>query len=444
MQSIRNSLIEVLPENVGKWTHEVMSELFFNARSIVGPQIKADYRQLAKGFRTKPNFISFKSGRRIESWEVPEEWKLNRAYLKCVRSEKIIVDTDECNLYLWSHSKPFVGRLDRDELLATHVKSHPVLNDAIPYITTYYEDTWGFSIPTVIVDEMCEGPFDVKVDTELKPGSLEIMEVVLPGKSKTEILFSTYLCHPSMANNELSGPVLMMALINYLEKLPRNYTYRFVMAPETIGSICYTSGRRGKILSKKNLHAFNLTCVGGSTEWSLLTSRLGDTYTDFVAKFILLNSVKAFKEYDYLSRGSDERQYCTPKIGINMVSIMRSKYYEYPEYHTNLDNLLFVTHQTLQTTFDLYKILLDSLESDGKIRTKLTHEPYLNVLLEKPELGGQLHTVKPFRRQILDFIAYSDGRSFLEILEITQIGLSEGIKVLEFLLSKQAIQKELF
>jgi aminopeptidase-like protein len=176
----------------------------------------------------------------------------------------------------------------------------------------------------------------------------------------------------------------------------------------------------------------------------LLTSRLGDTYTDFVAKFILLNSVKAFKEYDYLSRGSDERQYSTPKIGINMVSIMRSKYYEYPEYHTNLDNLLFVTHQTLQTTFDLYKILLDSLESDGKIRTKLTHEPYLNVLLEKPELGGQLHTVKPFRRQILDFIAYSDGRSFLEILEITQIGLSEGIKVLEFLLSKQAIQKELF
>lgn len=443
MQFTRDNTFNVPLNDVGKWTYKVMCDLFFNARSIVGPQIKLDYRQIAKGFSTKPNFISFKTGKRIESWIVPTEWKLNRAYLKCIPSHKTLADTDECNLHLWSHSKPFAGQLNKNELLAAHVKSHPTLKNAIPYITTYYEDTWGFSLTSESVEGMCSGPFEINVDTEIKPGNLEVMEVVLPGKSKKEILFSTYLCHPSMANNELSGPVLMMALINYLEKFPRNYTYRFVMAPETIGPICYTAGRRGRLLAKRNLHAFNLTCVGGAKEWSLLTSRLQNTYTDFVAKLVLTKTAKTFAEYSYLTRGSDERQFGTPKIGIDMVSVMRSKYYEYPEYHTNLDDLSFVTPETLQTTFDFYVKLLELLESDGIIWTRLVHEPFLNDLLQKSELGGQLHSSKPYRRQILDFIAYSDGRKFSELLEATEIGLEEGMEILEFLLNKKVVQKEL-
>ncbi len=269
--------------------------------------------------------------------------------------------------------------------------------------------------------------YKVFIDSDFNQnGSLTYAELVIPGETEKEIFFSSYICHPQMCNNELSGPVVLTALASYISacKLLK-YTYRFVLIPETIGSIAYLSKHITKL--KKNVIAgYNLTCLGDEGEFSYIPSRLGNTLSDKIALHVLNSNFPNFISYSWLDRGSDERQYCAPGIDLPICSITRTKYGKYPEYHTSLDDFNLISENALQKSFDLYKQLIHILETDCY--------PSLNVLCE-PQLGKRglypnISTVNSGQtvRDLMNFISYCDGNhSLLDISNILKLDYTNCI-----------------
>jgi aminopeptidase-like protein len=294
------------------------------------------------------------------------------------------------------------------------------------------------------IEELCDGPFEVEVDTESTQDPLELMMVYLPGKSKTEIFFSTYLCHPSMANNELSGPVLTAHLIKWLEGKPRNYSYRFVFGPETIGPICLLNHRRiRRKLLKHHVHAFNVNCVGAGAEWSFLPARNQDDYTAEIVRYVANQLNIKFKEFAYLTRGSDERQYNSPRVGMQMVSIMRSKYHEYSEYHTHLDNLELVSPKILEESFNFYKTLVEFLEADREVAPKTFGEPNVDQVLQQRSIGGQSHLNNQSRRNLMEISQSGLEYYLLQLLMKADLNFQESIELLKSLTDAKAINVNL-
>ena len=240
---------------------------------------------------------------------------------------------------------------------------------------------------------------------------------MLPGEEDREIFVSTYVCHPSLANNELSGPVVATALARALmEQEGRRYTYRFVFIPETIGSVVYIS-RNLEALKSKVIAGFNVTCVGDDRAYSYLPSRTGDTLADVAAKHALKHVAGDFAEYSWLDRGSDERQYCAPGVDLPVCSIMRSKYAEYPEYHTSLDDLSLITPAGLGGAYRVLRAAIDAIEFNVTPRVTVLCEPQLGKRGLYPNLS-----TKDTHAQVaamMDLISYSDGkRTLLEIAEL--------------------------
>ena len=268
--------------------------------------------------------------------KLPEEWHVNEAYIIDPEGKKIC-DFSKNNLHLVGYSSPFRGKMQLNDL-QKYLHSLPDQPNAIPYITSYYERKWGFCLTQKQRDDLIEGQYEVMIDSKIFKGQLNYGELILPGKSEKEVFLSTYICHPSMANNELSGPTVLTFLAKWLSELKnRNYTFRLIFIPETIGSISYLSKNLEYL--KKVIAGFNISCVGDERSYSYLPSRNGNTISDKVAKHVLKWTDPNYKIYSWLDRGSDERQYCAPGVDLPIASILRTKYGEYPEYHTSLDNL---------------------------------------------------------------------------------------------------------
>jgi aminopeptidase-like protein len=359
---------------------------------------------------------SYPSGLKVFDWEIPMEWNVNYAYIIDPDGNKIC-DFSINNLHLIGYSESIEVDLQLSELQA-HLYSLPEQPDAIPYITSYYEQRWGFCISESQRQKLLEGIYKIRISTSKTMGTLDIGEIFIPGADKKEIFLSTYICHPSMANNEISGITVNTFMAKYLAKRSNlRHSYRFVFLPETIGSITYIYHNFKKM--KKNIIAgFNVTCIGDERGYSYLPSRAGDTLSDKAALHVLENEYHGHKKYSWLDRGSDERQYCAPGIDLPIASLMRTKYGEYPEYHTSLDNLInVVTANGLMGGFDLVRKVIEVLEMNITARPKMLCEPMMSKRNLYPTLSTKnLHLDIKLRMNI---ISYLDGKkSLLEIANL--------------------------
>lgn len=350
-------------------------------------------------------------------WTVPEEWNINGAYLEDPHGNRII-DLASSNIHVVSYSTPVDAVLPLSEL-QSHLHSDEELPNAIPYVTSYYSRTWGFCLTHEQRQDLVDGSYHAVIDSELSAGSLTYADLVIPGESSSEVLISTYVCHPSLGNNELSGPLVATALARWLMSLPSlRFTYRFVFAPETIGAITYIDQHLEHLRSTV-IAGINLTCIGDDGDWSYLASRLGDQPLDRIARRVV-NTFPRPVEYSYLDRGSDERHYGMPGVGVPMLSLMRTKYGSYPEYHTHLDDLTVITPTGLQGGLDLARECVKEFEAA---------QYFTATVLGEPQLGrrGLYHSMHA--RTVADevllrthILAYSDGMHSIddmaELLEV--------------------------
>lgn len=413
--------------DVGAFCHSMATDLFPICRSLSGPGIRETLGYLKERI-PQLEIHSVPTGTKVFDWTVPEEWHVREAYIED-ETGKRIVDFQNHNLHLVGYSIAIDKIVDLEEL-QKHLYSVPEQPDAIPYITSYYSKRWGFCVTENQRKKLTNGKYRVFIDADLKDGALNYGEVVIPGMVEEEVFISTYICHPSMANNELSGPVVTTAIACWLNSLKNpHYTYRIVFIPETIGSITYTSLNLEQ-MQKRIIAGFNITCIGDDRAYSFLPSRAGDTISDRIVQHVLSNIDENYKSYSWLERGSDERQYCAPGIDLPIASIMRSKYGEYPEYHTSLDDLELVTSTGLAGGFDAIRQCLEVLEANIKPNITVLGEPQLGKrglypTLSTKESGAVVRTM-------MNLISYSDGEhDLVTIAEKISAPVSELLPIVE-------------
>lgn len=398
----------------GQAMHALARRLWPINRSITGPGLRQTLHALSEGLPGL-SMIEIPSGTHVLDWRVPPEWRVREAWLQGPDGSRVL-DFAHSNLHLLGYSMGVDQSLSLAELQA-HLHSLPEQPDAIPYVTSYYQKRWGFCLSHRLRQSLPEGQYRAFIDAEHVPGSLSLAELLIPGQSQEEIFLSTYCCHPSMANNELSGPCLLNQLGQWLLALPtRRYSYRLVFLPEMIGSIAYLSLRL-KQLQQRVIAGFNLSCVGDERAYSFLPSRAGNTLADRVALHALAHTAPDFQRYHWRDRGSDESNYCAPGVDLPIASVMRSKYGTYPEYHTSLDDLeRVVTAQGLAQSYRLYQRMLTALERNVRPRCLVLGEPQLGRRGLYPSLSQKGSTRDV--RQLLDLLSYSDGK--LDLIAIAQ------------------------
>ena len=388
--------------------HGWARDLFPICRSITGPGVRETLAYLRERL-PELDLKSVPSGSEAFDWLVPPEWEVDEAWIEDDSGTRV-VDFADHNLHVVGYSEPVDCCLELDEL-QTHLHSLPEQPDAIPYVTSYYERRWGFCLTQSARDALRPGRYRAIVRSRFSDGHLDYGEVLLPGRSEREVLFSTYLCHPSMANNELSGPVVLLALAQHVAALEdRRYSYRFVFAPETIGSIVYIS-RNLDVLRERVLAAFNVTCCGDERAYSWLPSRLSGTLSDRLLEHVLAHTDPGYLTYDWFDRGSDERQYCSPGVDLPMATFCRSKFHCYPEYHTSLDDLELVTPAGLAGSLAVLCDVVAGLEGNAMPMAVHPCEPQLGRRGLYPSIStrGSAHASKLYR----NVLSCADGREDL-------------------------------
>lgn len=394
--------------------YNLASRLFPICRSITGDGFRSSLDIIREDI-PEMKVYEVPSGTKVFDWTVPKEWNIRGGWIRNLRGETII-DFKDCNLHVMGYSIPIHKMVSREELLE-HLYTQPDQPEWIPYVTSYYKERWGFCMSENQKEKLSDSSYEVFIDSTLEDGSLTYGELILPGEIEEEIFFSTYLCHPSMANNELSGPCVQTALIKYLKKLSKHrYTYRFVFIPETIGSITYLS-RNLDVLQQRMRAGFVLSCVGDNRTYSYVSTKYADTLTDRVLENVLKYHYPEYKCYSFMKRASDERQYGSAGVDLPVCAFCRSKYHEYPEYHTSADDMTLISPEGLQGSYDVMVKVINALENNFYYRMLCKCEPQLGKRGLYPTIS-QKGTYSEFRA-MQHFTAYADGRN--DLIEISNI-----------------------
>ena len=394
--------------DTGRNMYELAGKLFPICRSITGNGFRQSLEMILE---IVPEIQVFEvpSGTAVYDWTVPKEWNIRGGWIKNMQGETII-DFNDCNLHVMGYSIPVHQTISREEL-SEHVYTQPEQPEWIPYVTSYYKERWGFCMSERQKQALTDAEYEVYIDSTLEDGFLTYGELVLPGETDDEIFFSTYLCHPSMANNELSGPCVQTELIKYLKSLShRRYTYRFVFIPETIGSITYLS-RNLEALQQHVKAGFVLSCVGDNRTYSMVSTKYEDTLADRVLNNVLKFHYPDYIRYSFMKRASDERQYGSAGVDLPVCAFCRSKYHEYPEYHTSADNMDLISPEGLSGAYEVMVKVINALENNYFYQMQCKCEPQLGKRGLYPTVSQK--GTKGDARYMQDFIAYADGRNDL-------------------------------
>ena len=420
---------------VGNRMYALAEKLFPICRSITGNGFRSSL-EILREVVPEINVFEVPSGTPVFDWVIPKEWNIRGGGIYRLNGETVI-DFKETNLHIMGYSLPINKVISREELLE-HIYTQPEQPDWIPYVTSYYKERWGFCMTENQKRNLKDNSYKVIIDSDFKEGSLTYGELIIPGKSKEEVLLTSYLCHPSMANNELSGPVVLIELMRYVKQLKqRRYTYRFVLNPETIGSIAYCSRNLDSLCN--NVKAgFVLSCVGDDKTYSYIESKYANTLSDRVLQNVLKFHSPDFKRYSFLCRGSDERQYNSAGVGLPVCGFCRSKYNEYPEYHTSADNMDLISPEGLQGSYEVMVKVIDALENNYHYKMTCKCEPQLGKRGLYPTVSqkGSYDAVKAMTH----FIAYADGSNdLIAISEKINVPISELIVIKNKLLNNNLL-----
>jgi len=434
--SINSSNEFSLDINTAQEMYQLLIRLFPICRSITGNGVRQTLNIIKEFIPLEIQEVP--TGTKAFDWIVPNEWNIRDAFIQDEKGKKI-VDFKKNNLHVVGYSSPIDKWVTLSEL-QEHLFSSEEQPDAIPYITSYYAERWGFCIAHNERLNLTDARYRVYIDSDLGPGYLSYGEYIVRGELNKEVFISTYICHPSMANNELSGPIVATFLGKWIASQPRKYTYRIIFIPETIGSIVYLSENL-EVLKRDVIAGFNVSCVGDDRIYSYVPSRYGNTLADKVALNILSFKHPDFIKYSFLDRGSDERQYCSPGIDLPLVTLCRSKYGKYPEYHTSLDNLKLVTPEGLSGSYDLLKNCIELLEHNARYRITCYGEPQLGTRGLYPNLSTKSSGASV--KVMMDFIAYADGSNdLIDISNIIKVPVWKLYPIVDLLVKANLILKD--
>lgn len=394
----------------GAEMHGLISELYPICRSITGEGVRETLRRLSEEISLEVHEVP--SGEPVLDWTVPEEWNIREAFIEAPDGRRV-VDFADHTLHVVSYSVPIDEQMSLEDL-RPHLHTIPDQPELIPYRTTYYRRDWGFCLAHRVLEGLEEGVYRVKIDSTLEAGSLSYGELFLPGREDREVLVSTHCCHPSLADDNLSGMAVAVALAKATQEKDRRFGYRFVFAPGTIGAITWLARNRAAV--DRIHHGLVMTCVGDRHPFTFKRSRRGDTPIDRAMSHVLGQRAGA-RLIDFFPYGYDERQYCSPGFDLPVGCLMRGRHGEFPEYHTSADDLDFVHPERLEETVELCLDVFEILESDRTFRNLAPFgEPQLGRRGVYEKSGG---AVPPeLNLAMLWVLSLSDGHhSLLDVAE---------------------------
>ena len=404
--------------DAGERMYALASELFPICRSISGNGVRETLHALRQ--RIPLDLCEIPSGTRVLDWTIPDEWNITDAYIATAAGQRV-VDFRASNLHVVSYSEPMQANMTLAEL-SPHLHTHPGSQEWVPYRTSYYSRNWGFCLSQTQLAGLGDGPFDVVVDSTLEPGSLTYGELYVPGEQKQEVLLTTHICHPSLANDNLSGIVLLTELAATLAAAPHRLSYRFLFIPGTIGSIAWLAGNESIV--PRIIAGLVVACVGDSGPISYKRSRRGDTVVDKAGMHVA-SHVADGRVLEFIPWGWDERQFNSPGFDLPVGCLTRSLEGEFPEYHSSADDLELIRPEHLEEALSAALTIVDILERD---------RAYLNLAPKgEPQLGSRglyrgLGGADPGTRQLalLWVLNQSDGtHSLLDIAERSRMAFDD-------------------
>jgi len=436
---VRNITTSPLDKNisgVGEEMYRFITDLFPICRSITGQGVRETLSLLQKHVPLDIHEIS--SGTRVFDWIIPKEWNIRQAWIKDPTGRKII-NFQDSNLHVLNYSTPVHARLSLTDL-KEHLYSVPEHPEWIPYRTSYYNKNWGFCLPHNQLLALSEGEYEVFIDSSLEDGDLTYGEYYLRGETDSEVLISTHICHPSLANDNLSGVAVAAFLAKHLSKLSLKYSYRFLFIPGTIGSIAWLSSNESQVSRIK--HGLVFTCLGDPGKYTYKKSRRGDAEIDRAVTEVLKKSGDTFEIREFSPYGYDERQFCSPGFNLPVGCFMRTPHAQYPEYHTSADNLDLVRSEYLADSFSKCLAIFQVLENN---RVYLNQNPKCEPQLGKrgiySQIGGQIDA-KDQELALLWVLNLSDGKnSLLDIAERSNLNFSTVSSAAQTLLNASLLQE---
>jgi aminopeptidase-like protein len=426
-------------EQTGGEILDLMRELYPLCRSLTGDGVRETLRIVDRVLPLE--VVEVPTGTPIFDWAVPREWNISDAWIADAEGRRI-VDFRDSNLHVVGYSEPVRARLDGADL-AERLHVHPDHSEWIPAVTAYWAETWGFCVTGEQRAQIRPGEdYEVCIDSRLEEGHLTYAEAVLRGRSDDEILLSTYICHPSLCNDNLSGIALLAVLGRELGGRDLRYTYRFLFSPGTVGPLAWLAGNLDRL--DRIAHGLVVCCAGDPGHVTYKRTRRGDAEIDRAAAHVLRHSRPDAVVEDFVPWGGDERQFCSPGFDLPVGVLMRSGHDLFPEYHSSADNFDLVTHESLADSLATALEIIDVLERNTVCRSR---SPYGEPQLGRRGLYGPINPGAPragedFHRAVLWVLNQADGaHSLLDVAERADIPFGTIAKAADALVGAELIEE---